>query len=98
MHKWLWFKTFLEFADHPSTQTVIVHFICVWLIPFLFVVLWQPVSEPDGTELSKPIVDANPLRLIKNTTPCHSPIGSGRLLRTRGTADSDFSAVGGSMV
>ncbi len=98
IHKWLWFKTFLEYSDNPSTQTVFIHFICVWLVPFLLVVLWQPVSEADVAEFPKPFLDAIPLRVVKSSTPCQSPIGNGRLLRTRVTADSDFSAASGSMV
>jgi hypothetical protein len=96
VHKWLWFKTFLEHADNPSTKTVIIHFLCVWSIPFLLVVLWQPALEPDGGDAPKFLLDPASARPVKAATPCSSPVA--KIHRTRGTTDSDLSAVTDSMV
>ena len=84
--KWLWFKTVLENPSNPSPLTHAIHFVAVWLIPFLIVVLCRP-STVDISITSIPTTvhddsswssfcnrSSSPTRVSRSQSPDKSPL------------------------
>ena len=102
--KWLWFKSVLEYPSNPSPLTLAIHFVAVWLIPFLIVVLCRP-STMDISVMSIPTTvhddsswssfcnrSSSPSRVSWSHSPEKSPSPLSRLPRKPAGGSEQYAA------